>query len=284
MIRSILIPIADGPVNASARDFAFWLAKKDGSRIHALAVIDVKAFEIPVLGTPDGFLPSVVTPPLAENQSLINDLTGAARDRTDQIARDCQARGIPCSTDIRTGVPGDLVARAAVAYDLVVMGRMGYSRASGGPQKIDPLVSHVIRASIRPVLVAGSSFPEGDIRSVLVAYDGSVHAGRALMWAADMGGRPGVQCILLTVAPSEEAGEETLAPAAAFLAHHNVIAKKQVAVGAKPSEVICGLVASARADLLVMGAYGHRPIREVLFGSTTERVLSHCGTSVILQS
>jgi nucleotide-binding universal stress UspA family protein len=33
-----------------------------------------------------------------------------------------------------------------------------------------------------------------------------------------------------------------------------------------------------------MGAYGHSPIREVLFGSTTERILSHCSANVILQS
>jgi len=57
MIRSILIPISEGPLSSVTRDYAYWLARKEGSLISALAVIDVKAFEIPVLGTPDGFMP-----------------------------------------------------------------------------------------------------------------------------------------------------------------------------------------------------------------------------------
>jgi nucleotide-binding universal stress UspA family protein len=48
--------------------------------------------------------------------------------------------------------------------------------------------------------------------------------------------------------------------------------------------VICELVVEEKADILIMGAYGHGPIREVIFGSTTERVLDHCDSTVILQS
>jgi nucleotide-binding universal stress UspA family protein len=33
-----------------------------------------------------------------------------------------------------------------------------------------------------------------------------------------------------------------------------------------------------------MGAYGHASIREMIVGSTTARVLSHCGSPVVLQS
>ena len=83
MIRSILLPVGEGPLSPFARDYAFWLARKDGSRIHVLAVIDVKTFEIPVLGTPDGFMPSVVTPPIAESQSLLNEMTALSRERVD---------------------------------------------------------------------------------------------------------------------------------------------------------------------------------------------------------
>jgi nucleotide-binding universal stress UspA family protein len=285
MIRSILLPIADGPISNSAKECAFWLAQKDGSRIHALAVIDVKAFEIPVLGTPDGFMPSVVTPPLEESQTLLDEMATAAKERLNQFAAECAARSIPCSTDTKTGIPGDLVAREAVAHDIVVMARTGYSRAGGPQGKVDPMVTHVLRASIRPVLVAGRGFSAGaDIRVILVAFDSSVHASRALLAAAELGARPGVRCKLVTVASSEEGGKETLAPAESFLCHHGVVPEKQVVIGSKPSEVICGLVTSAGADILIMGAYGHSPMREMIFGSTTEKVLSHCGATVLLQS
>ncbi len=285
MIRSILLPLAEGPISVNAKECAFWLARKDGSRIHAFALIDVKAFEIPVLGTPDGFMPSVVTPPLDESESLLDELNLSAKERLDQFAAECTARGFPCSTDIRTGIPGDLIAREVVAHDIVIMARAGYSRADGLPEKLDPLVSHVLRVSTRPVLVAGRNFHEkSEVHTILMAFDGSAHAARALMAAAELGSRPGVTCKLVTVAASEEAGKETQAPAEQFLRHHGVTPEKKVVIGAKASEVICDLVTEARADVLIMGAYGHSPIREMLFGCTTERVLSHCGTTVLLQS
>lgn len=284
MIRSILLPIADGPLTGSARNAAFWLARKVGSRIYALAVIDVKTFEIPLLGTPDGFMPSVVTPPLAETQSLLDEMTSLARERLEELARECGVREIPCSTDIRTGVPGDLIVREAMAHDVVVMSRGPYTRTSTGREGLDPLVPHVIRCSIRPVLIAGQQFQPGEKLHLLVAFDGSVHAGRALTVAAELGARPGVSCTLMTVAMSDELGVEALAPAEKFLYHHGITPNKHVAQGSKASELICDLVSSSAADLLIMGAYGHSPVREMLFGSTTERVLSHCGCTVILQS
>ncbi len=285
MIRSILLPVADGPLSESAREWAFWLARKDGSGIHILGLVDVKTFEIPVLGTPDGFMPSVVTPPLEESQALLNEMSSASRERIEQVVGECGRRGVRCSTDLKTGVPGELVVREAVAHDIVVMGRTGYSRVTVPQDKVDPLVHHVLRGSIRPVLVSGPVLREGaEIRTILVAYDGSVHASRALLAAAELGGRPGVVCKLVAVAPSEEAGNEMLAPAVAFLCHHGVTPERKVVIASRPSEVICQVAASARADVLVMGAYGHSPVREMLFGSTTEKVLSHCEATVLLQS
>jgi len=283
MIRSILLPLAEGPLSKSAADYSFWLAKKDGSHIQALAVIDIKAFEIPVLGTPDGFMPSVVTPPISESQTLLMEMNEQARERLDKFAQECASRNIACSTDIRTGVPGEVISREAMAHDIIVMARSGFTRAATPGEKLDPLVSQVIRASIRPVLVAGTRFTASDTLNLLVAFDGSVHAGKALPIAAELGARPAVSCTVMTVAATEELGQETLAPAVAYLHHHGVTPKKQVIPGAKPSEIICDVVCKAGADILIMGAYGHRPMREMFFGSTTERVLTQCPATVILQ-
>lgn len=285
MIRSILLALAEAPHEESARNYAFWLARKAGSRIQAISIIDLSAFDVPVLSAPDGFVPSVVAPPLQENQRLIEELSSAAKERLDQFAQQCSSRGIPVSTEVRTGIPGDAIGRAAVAHDIIVLSRTGYSRIANTKESVDPLVAPVVRASPRPVLVAGSEFrEESDIRRILVAYDGSSHSARSLLVAAELAARPEVHCTLATVAPSEESGQRMLAPAEEFLSHHGVRPTTVVKVSSKPSDMICGLVASGGFDIVVMGAYGHSPIREVLFGSTTERVLAHCATSVVLQS
>jgi nucleotide-binding universal stress UspA family protein len=285
MIRSILLALAESPHDASARNYAFWLARKEGSHVHALAVIDIAAFEVPVLGTPDGFMPSVVPPPIRDSHALLNELTARANERLTQLTTQCASRNFSSSTEIKTGIPGEIISRAAVAHDIVVVSRTGYNRIANAQETIDSLVAPVIRNSVRPVLVAGNEFrEEGDIHNILVAFDGSSHAARALLVAAELAARPGVNCTLVTVAQSEDIGREVLAPAEAFLSHHGIVPRKQVVVGSKPYDVICGLVTSGRVDIVIMGAYGHSPIREVLFGSTTERILSHCAANVILQS
>ena len=279
MVKSILLPLLEGSISESAREYAFWLAEKQAGQIHGLGLIDVKSFEIPVMGTPDGFMPAVVTPPLQESQKLLNEMSAQARERLEQLGKECGTKGIPCSTDLRIGIPGEIVTREAVAHDIVVLARATH----GGPERrLDALVPGVIRGSIRPVLVAGGSFR--NIRHILIAYDGSVHAARALLIAAELGALAEIRSTLVNIAGSEEAGQETLAPAEAYLSHHGVSPRKKVLAGTRPSDLICEIVTSSEADLLVMGAYGHSPIREMLFGSTTERVLSHCGSSVVLQS
>jgi nucleotide-binding universal stress UspA family protein len=285
MIRSIVLVLAEAPYDTSAKNYAFWLARKEGSQIHALSIIDIAAFEVPMMGAPDGFMPSVVAPSLQDSQSLMNDLTEIARERLDQFAAQCASRGIPSSTEVKTGIPGELVSRAAIAHDIVVVSRSGYSRIGGGQNAVDALVVPMIRGSVRPVLVAGSEFrEESDICNILVAYDGSAHAARSLLVAAELAARPGARCALVTVAQSEDLGNEILAPAEEFLCHHNITPEKQVIINSKPSDIICGLTASGGVDIVIMGAYGHSPIREVLFGSTTERILAHCAAGVILQS
>jgi nucleotide-binding universal stress UspA family protein len=244
-------------------------------------MVDVKIFEIPVLGTPDGFMPTVVSAPVQESQALMAEMNEEAKERLARFSEECARRGISSSTSCETGIPGEIVVREAIAHDWVIMARGGYSR-SAGDSRVDPLVSPVIRGSIRPVLVAGQSFREP--RRILVAYDGSVHAARALNAAAELGARGDVECTLLNVAPTEEAGSETLSRAESYLFRHGLRPRRKIAIGSRAADLICELVASEGAELLVMGAYGHSPIREMIFGSTTERVLSHCGSSAVLQS
>jgi len=285
MIRSILIALAEAPGDLSAKNYAFWLAKKEGSHVHAIAVVDITAFEVPMIGTPDGFMPSVVPHSFRESQSLMDEMNARCRERLDLFASACASRNISCSTETKTGIPAEVVSQCAVAHDIVVVSRTGYNPTANTRETIDSLVAPVIRNSVRPVLVAGTEFQEeNEIRNILVAYDGSAHSARALLVAAELARRPGTELTLVAVVPSEDSGAEVLTPAEAFLAHHGVTPRKQVEVSSKPASVISGMVASGGVDLLIMGAYGHSPIREVLFGSTTERILSHCSANVILQS
>jgi nucleotide-binding universal stress UspA family protein len=286
MFASILLPLTEGPEDTCAWEYALWLAREKGGHIQAIAVIDIKSFEIPVLGTADGFMPSVVSPPIAESQALMDELTKAARARLERLAHTCAARGLSCATEVRTGIPGEVIAREAVAHDIVVLSRtVNANTTKGETRSVHPLISSVIRGSIRPVLVAGKRFPaSGEVKNVIVAFDGSNHAARALTTALMLCKGFNLDCMLIVAAPTEDAGMEIVEPAEAFFCHHGLKPRKKIVTGSKPSELLCDAVCTEGSDILVMGAYGHSPIRELIFGCTTERVLSHCEAAVVLQS
>ncbi len=79
-------------------------------------------------------------------------------------------------------------------------------------------------------------------------------------------------------------GEEPGADVATFLARHGV----KVTVDRLPSEnhstadVLRRHAVDTDAQMLVMGAYGHGPTRELVFGGATRTVLKHMSTPVLL--
>jgi nucleotide-binding universal stress UspA family protein len=102
------------------------------------------AYEIPILGFPDGAL--IATPEIA---SRISDAARAALDRT--VAKS-NHRGVPLDSVLRDGVAYEEINAVAEAMnaDLIVIGthgRRGLARALLGS-----VAENVIRTSTRPVV------------------------------------------------------------------------------------------------------------------------------------
>jgi nucleotide-binding universal stress UspA family protein len=90
---------------------------------------------------------------------------------------------------------------------------------------------------------------------------------------------------VVTAADETDAATETARRASELLARHGALQTRAIGLGDReagtPSETILGLAKSIDADMIVMGAYGRRGIRE-MFGSTTRQVLNACPTMLFL--
>jgi nucleotide-binding universal stress UspA family protein len=73
-------------------------------------------------------------------------------------------------------------------------------------------------------------------------------------------------------------------PLVALLERHGAEVDVQGArtLGRPVGEVLLAKAHELRADLLVMGGYGHAPLREHLFGGVSDFVLSHLDLPVLL--
>jgi nucleotide-binding universal stress UspA family protein len=172
------------------------------------------------------------------------------------------------------GDPIDLVVRAARATDLVVT-----TKTAPGALDAGGMIEGLVLTAGVPVLVLPATAP-GDVgRTALVAWNGSREAARAVHGALPMLAEAG-RVVLCGIGEDAAADLESVA---AMLARHGVKAESE----ARPEpdraagEVLLDRVQAHGADLLVMGAYGHTRLRELIFGGATRHVLREAELPVL---
>jgi nucleotide-binding universal stress UspA family protein len=123
----------------------------------------------------------------------------------------------------------------------------------------------------------------GDGSAVLVAYDGSLPAARALQAFQASGLHAGRGIHIVSVAEDHVEAARNTDRAAEFLRFHEINADSHpLAPSASPAEVILDQVRRLNAGLLVMGAYGQPTLREFFLGSVTRTVLKESTVPLFL--
>lgn len=160
---------------------------------------------------------------------------------------------------------------------LLVLGKRGVDHEYASDH-IGSIIERVVRASAKPVLVASRDYREP--RHVVFAYDASPAAERALERLANS---PLFDGLPITIVMAEAAGEAQRAvlekAAAVFAPGHSVTT---VMEPGKAEQVIPAIVAANKDALLLMGAYGHSPIRRMIVGSTTTQMVRTVRAPVLM--
>jgi nucleotide-binding universal stress UspA family protein len=130
----------------------------------------------------------------------------------------------------------------------------------------------VLKQSPRPVVAVPATLPAG--RVVVVAYDGSLHAVRALQMFQAIGLGDAHEVHVVCVDTHKENADLCVKRAVTFLQGHNVVAQAHaLAISESPAHVLLQYVQQVQAGLLVMGSYGRSTLREFFGGSVTRTML-----------
>lgn len=160
---------------------------------------------------------------------------------------------------------------------VVVIGKRGVGHEYTSDH-IGSMIERVVRASEKPVLVASREYAEPE--HIVFAYDASPAAERALERLANSPLFAGMRVTIIMAEAESEAKRAQLAKAeTAFASDHSVTT---VMERGKVEKVIPQVVASTDGALLLMGAYGHSPIRRMIVGSTTTEMVRTVKAPVLM--
>jgi nucleotide-binding universal stress UspA family protein len=223
-----------------------------------------------------GLCVSLIGAPAAERR------TARARELfEDEIGR----RRIATEWRSAAGFPVDVAAVQARYADLIVLGQLDPDDAEAPVNS--PRPEDIALSGGRPILVVpyvGSYHAIG--QRVLVAWDASREATRAVNDAMPLLAAASAVTVLTVDPVSDRTGHGDIpgADITLHLARHGVSAsvEKTVSGGIGIGDLLLSRASDLDADLLVMGAYGHSRVRELMLGGATRTVLKTMTLPVLM--
>jgi nucleotide-binding universal stress UspA family protein len=275
MLRRILVAM-DGSANgAAAATLAIGWGRRHEAELVGLGILDKPSITSP---EPVGFGGTAFKRHrddvrLADEHRRVLALLA-------EFHRRCDADGVRCTLVEDIGAPHEQIVAEAAAADVVVLGRETHFQFET-QEHPDTTLSKVLRESPRPVIVVPREPASGE--GALVAYGSGREVVRTLQTFALLGLAGDEPVCLLAVDQDLARAEARLGPAAQFLAAHGVrVVLQPAAADQAPAEVILEHVRQRRPRLLVMGAQGHHPVRDLFFTSVTRAVLREAPVPVFV--
>lgn len=281
---SKLIALIDGSAySASVCEHAAWIASVTGSQVsivHVLGRRHVSSEPANLTGSIGLGARSALLSELAE---LDAQKARLAQKRGRAILIDAEAmlteRGITdVSTRLRNGEIVDTIMELETDADLVVIGKRGEG-ADFDSGHLGSNLERVARSTSKPVLVASRGF--NPIKKVLIAFDCGPSSHKAVEYLASQTRFNDLECHVLCVGQNSTDRQREVEGAVASLKKGGYTVTGEVVPG-QPESVIAEAVETSGFDMVIMGAYGHSRIRNLIIGSTTTEMVRSCKVPVLL--
>lgn len=282
MTRILACIDASAVYGTSVCDLAAWAAGRLGAGIELLHVVQRKD-AVSQRRDLSGAIGLGVKTELLEELTRIDEAEGKlaiARGRLllDGAEERLKAAGVTDITKVHRhgGIVETIIEREA-AVDFVVLGKRGAS-SEFATDHIGSKVERVVRSSTKPVLIASREIRPP--QTIVVAFDGSATAIRAVDLVA---GSPLFAGLAVHLVAAGTGGQlRSRLDAALALLGERPIAPEAHLVEGQPEQVIAAHMKRLADGLLVMGAYGHSPLRTLIVGSTTTTMIRTVRAPILL--
>lgn len=272
-IRRILVPLDASAYTDAATEIACDVALRHDASLEGLAVIDTPSIRREVAPADMMLWPAVIDAISKAEHDCRENIT-AAREK---FAATANAKGATHHESQIEGLPSNLILEASAVFDLIVMGLRTYYHFE--KHGVGDSLARVLDRTASPVI--GVPEGAGKIERVLIAYDGSFSAGRALRDFAGFAKPFDFEVTLFTAHEDDAQAEQLLDRAGACLRAHGIdfrtATSKKPALDAVYED---GLIDGA--DLVVSGIHARKFIKDAFVGSFTNSLIEREDTAVFL--
>ncbi len=274
MLRRMVVGLNSSELSREAGELAIAWAKTHAVSMLGVGVVDptvlAPAEPVPLGGA--SFKHERDEAVLASARQNIAELLGA-------FQKSAEAAGVSVVTVQLEGNADDLLAQECKRGDLLVVG-LKHRGNDDVTLPVSDTLEAVLKKAARPVLCVPASVTTG--QTVVVAYDGSVPAARALSSLVNLGLFK--DHIVKVIAVEEVPGEHVASLTAAneFLTCHGYQTHiETVPLTASVADSLLARIAALKPCLVVMGTHGKGWLREMLFGSVTKTLLGKVSVPVL---
>jgi nucleotide-binding universal stress UspA family protein len=259
--------------------YGAWLAGQVGASVEVLYVTDLRQFEVPAIADLSGSLG------IQPYEGMVAQLQEVEAHKSkfvrEQVMGVFDAAGLSDRVTFRhaTGMLVDEIESYAERADLILLGKRG-ENANFAKEHLGSMLERVVRSAVKPCFVTSREFLP--VERIAIAYDGGASCQRALQFLADDPFFRTFDLHVITVVEGhhEDQAADRLAEAERLLNASDLHPVCQVLSGEIETS-IANYLQQAEVGLLVVGAYGHSRIRELLIGSTTTELLRRCHVPVL---
>ena len=214
-----------------------------------------------------------------EENDRVNARAAELRDLLTQRGFEGDVQPVYC---LNESVDEEIATRAMYA-DITIIG----TTMIKDNHLLKRILDGALFASPAPVILAGQKRKVTLApKTVVVAWNSKLEAGAAVRQSMDiLAQAENVHVVVVDPNATPHAmGEEPGADVAAYLSRHGVkVTVESLASGGRdPALVLQRHATDIGAGLIVMGAYGHSRLRERIFGGTTQTMLGHVDTPVLM--
>jgi nucleotide-binding universal stress UspA family protein len=271
-----LVVFVDGQTDPTGiLEFAGVLAQEYDAHLTGVFMRPAPAVTPPEMFARGEGIPSVIE----ARQAEVEETEAEHRARFDDIVR---RYAIGWEWRSEPYFSSDAAVHARYA-DLVVVARPDPAGQTAGPPG---LVEALVLTSGRPVIVLPPRSTASRVRRILVGWDAGRAAVRAVADALPLLVRAAAVEVLVIDPARRRAGhgQEPGADIARYLARHRAkVEVRRLSSGDEDvGRALLSQAAAFGADLLVMGAYGHARLNELIFGGVTRTVLHEADVPVLM--